>query len=144
DQAVEEYKAGALVEAAPIFDYNLGQCYRQLGKYQEAIWHYERFLATGNPQGEVFDAVNGFIAQMKSELDKQAMTQKPTEPAPVAPSSVLVSHADTEHRMSTRGKLAIEIGGGGGVLVGIGVILGLHARNLQQQDNDTCPMVNCS
>jgi len=82
DEAVEEYKAGALVEAAPIFDYNLGQCFRQLGKYQEAIWHYERFITRGDPQGEVLDAVNGFLAQMKSELDKKAMTQKPIEPGP--------------------------------------------------------------
>lgn len=82
-EAISEYKAGSLIEPAPVFDYNLGQSYRQLGKYEEAIWHYERFLARGNPQGEVLDAVKGFIAQMKSELDKKAMAQKP-EPAPSA------------------------------------------------------------
>jgi hypothetical protein len=27
-KAVEEYKAGELIQAAAIFDYNLGQCYR--------------------------------------------------------------------------------------------------------------------
>ncbi len=85
DEAITEYKAGALVEPAPVFDYNLGQCYRLTGKYQEAIWHYERFLARGKPQGELLDAVNDFIAQMKSELDKKAMTQKPTEAAPPPP-----------------------------------------------------------
>jgi len=82
DEAVAEYKAGALIEPAPVFDYNLGQCYRLTGKYQEAIWHYERFLVRAKPEGKIFDAVNDFIAQMKSELDKKAMTQKPTEPAP--------------------------------------------------------------
>jgi hypothetical protein len=86
DEAITEYKAGALVEPAPVFDYNLGQCYRLTGKYQEAIWHYERFLARGKPQGRLLDSVNDFIAQMKSELDKKAMTQRPTEPAP-SPSS---------------------------------------------------------
>jgi hypothetical protein len=90
DQAIEEYKAGVLVEAAPVFDYNLGQCFRQLGKYQEAIWHdelwhYERFITRGDPQGEVLDVVNGFLAQMKSELDKKAMPQKPTGPGPGPP-----------------------------------------------------------
>jgi tetratricopeptide (TPR) repeat protein len=82
DEAAAQYKAGAIIEPAPVFDYNLGQCFRQLGKYQEAIWHYERFLSRSDPQGELLDAVNGFIAQMKSELDKKAMTQKPTEPGP--------------------------------------------------------------
>lgn len=83
DKAVEEYKAGALVEPAPVFDYNLGQCYRMLGRYDEAIWHYERFLSRGNPQGEILDAVKGFLTQMRSELEKKAMTQKPVEPGPV-------------------------------------------------------------
>ena len=82
DEAVTEYKAGALVEPAPVFDYNLGQCYRLLGKYEDAIWHYERFRSRANPEGELLDAVNGFITQMRSELDRKAMTQRPTEPAP--------------------------------------------------------------
>jgi tetratricopeptide (TPR) repeat protein len=84
DEAVAEYKAGALIEPAPVFDYNLGQCYRLTGKYQEAIWHYERFLARGKPAGKLLDSVNDFMVQMRSELDKKAMTQKPTEPAPTA------------------------------------------------------------
>lgn len=37
EEAIAEYKAGALIEPAPVFDYNLGQCFRQLGRYQEAI-----------------------------------------------------------------------------------------------------------
>src|SRR5690348_7410836 len=49
EDAIIEYKAGALIEPAPVFDYNLGQSYRQLGKYQEALWHYDRFLNKGQP-----------------------------------------------------------------------------------------------
>ena len=82
EDAVAEYRAGALIEPAPVFDYNLGQCFRQLGKYPEAIWHYERFLSRGNPQRELLDAVHRFLAQMKAELDKTAMAQTPPEPAP--------------------------------------------------------------
>jgi tetratricopeptide (TPR) repeat protein len=84
DEAIVEYKAGALIEPAPVFDYNLGQCYRFLGKYEDSIWHYERFLARGKPEGKALDAVHDFIAQMRSELDKKAMTQKPTDAAPGA------------------------------------------------------------
>ena len=82
EKAIEEYKAGALKEDVPVFLYNLGQCYRQLGRYDDAIWHYERFLDRGKPTGEIKDAVDGFIKQMKSELEKKAMTQPPMEPAP--------------------------------------------------------------
>ena len=82
DEAAAEYKAGAIIEPTPVFDYNLGQCYRITNRYQEAIWHYERFLSRGRPVGEVLSAVREFISQMKAELDKKAMKQPPVEPAP--------------------------------------------------------------
>jgi tetratricopeptide (TPR) repeat protein len=140
EEAAGEYKAGALIEPAPVFDYNLGQCYRQLGKYQEALWHYERFRTRGNPQGELLDAVNHFITQMSAELDKKKAEAR-TQPASVALASATVS--DAGPRMSPRRKWAIGIGSGGGALVGIGVVLGLRARHLQQDADDLCPMVSC-
>ncbi len=83
EKATEEYKAGAIKEDAPVFYYNLGQCYRQLGRYQDAIWHYQRFLDRANPLPAKYrQAVEGFIRDMKAELDKKAMTKQPTEPAP--------------------------------------------------------------
>ena len=90
EEALVEYKAGALIEPTPVFDYNLGQCFRQLGRYQEAIWYYERFLLDGNPEGEVLGAVKSFIVQMKSELDREAASRKPTEasPRPTAPTPI--------------------------------------------------------
>lgn len=73
-----------MIEAAPVFDYNLGQCFRQLGKAKEAVWHYERFLNRGRPEGQLLDAVNGFVAEMRATLEKEAAAQ--AEPPPVAPS----------------------------------------------------------
>jgi len=81
EDAAQSYVAGALVESAPIFDYNLGQCYRQLGRYQDAIWHYKRFLNRGQPAAELRGFVEGFIAQMEAELAKKATTQPPIEAA---------------------------------------------------------------
>lgn len=80
--AAEQYKAGALLDPAPVFDYNLGQTFRQLGQYEEAIWHYERFLKSGQPRGKMLEAVNNFIEKMKAELSRKAMTEQPDEPAP--------------------------------------------------------------
>jgi tetratricopeptide (TPR) repeat protein len=87
EKAVEEYKAGAVKEDAPVFYYNLGQCYRQLGRYEDAIWHYERFLDRGKPTGNLEASVRKFIAQMKAELERAAMKQPPVEPAPPPASS---------------------------------------------------------
>ncbi|HVZ24149.1 MAG TPA: hypothetical protein VG871_23920 [Vicinamibacterales bacterium] len=81
EKAAEEYKAGALVEDTPIFEYNLGQCYRQLGDYKSAIWYYLRFLGTNPAPGPRTDAVKKFIDQMQAELDKKAMQEPPVEAA---------------------------------------------------------------
>lgn len=91
EQAIEEYKAGALVEPAPVFDYDLAQCYRQLHKYKDAIWHYQRFLKESPETPEHNEAVKKFIEQMQAELDQKAMTAPPTEDAgsaaPVKPAT---------------------------------------------------------
>jgi len=82
EQAAAEYKAGALVEPAPIFDYNLGQCYRQLKQYTDAIWHYERFAKASPETPDHVATVQKFIADMKAELTSKAMSEPPTEPGP--------------------------------------------------------------
>jgi tetratricopeptide (TPR) repeat protein len=86
EEAAQEYKAGALVEAAPIFDYNLGQCYRQLGKYEDAIWHYRRFIKDSPGATTNVEAASTFITQMQDELNKKAMSAPPTEAAPTTSS----------------------------------------------------------
>lgn len=80
-KAAEEYKAGALIEEAPIFDYDLGQAYRQAGDYKLAIWHYKRFLKAYTTPGPRMDSVQKFIADMQAELDQKARKEEPTEPA---------------------------------------------------------------
>lgn len=82
EEAIAEYQTGAMTEPAPVFDYNLGQCYRQLGKYTDAIWHYERFLKNGQPENELQALVTDFLRQMHAELDRKASTQPPTDIAP--------------------------------------------------------------
>ncbi|MEO6774878.1 MAG: hypothetical protein ABI467_18040 [Kofleriaceae bacterium] len=84
EQAIEEYKAGALVEPASVFDYDLAQCYRQLHKYKDAIWFYQRFLKESPETPEHDDAVKKFIDQMQAELDQKAMTAPPIEDANTA------------------------------------------------------------
>lgn len=52
-KAIDEYKAGVLAEDAPVFAFNLGQCYRQLSTDDAAaIWHFERYLSRGHPTAE--------------------------------------------------------------------------------------------
>lgn len=82
EKAIEEFKSGILVEDAPIFHFNLGQSYRQLGRYEDSIWHFERFLRRANPLPPKYkDAVESLLRDMKSELERKAMTRPPVEPA---------------------------------------------------------------
>ena len=77
EDAITAYQAGAVLEPAPVFDYNLGQCYRKLGRYTDAIRHYERFLERGRPAGELRDLVTGFLRQMREEQDRQQPLPQP-------------------------------------------------------------------
>jgi tetratricopeptide (TPR) repeat protein len=86
DEAITAYQAGALIEPAPIFDFNLGQCYRQLGRYTDALWHYERFLRNG-PPAELRGLVTKLVQQVRAELVHKVMVQPPPDvaAAPGAP-----------------------------------------------------------
>jgi tetratricopeptide (TPR) repeat protein len=88
EEAAKEYEAGALIDPAPILDYDLGQCYRKLGRYKDAIWFFERFIKTSPQTPEHVEAAQKLIDAMRAELDKQAATAPPQEEgtAPIQPS----------------------------------------------------------
>jgi tetratricopeptide (TPR) repeat protein len=81
DKAIAEYKAGAVLEDAPVFQYNLAQAYRMAGRHEEALWHYENFLGR-LPQGDPNRTkVEELIAQVRSAQSLDAVKQKPESPA---------------------------------------------------------------
>lgn len=86
--AIDEYKAGTLVEDAAVFYYNLGQCYRQLGRPEDAIWHYQRFLDRADPLPPKYrKTVETFIHDMKVEIEKRERA-KPIDPTPILPAPI--------------------------------------------------------
>lgn len=155
-EAVEKFKAGAVIEPAPVFDYNLAQSYRQLGQYSEAIWHYKRYIDTGHPRAEKLAAIRGFIDQMQAELDHKAMSQPPTEmlgrepsepaaaPTPlpaISPRSAEPRRVESNEVAADRSRgrwrwlgLALTAGGlvGGGVTTWLAV--SAHSLNSDAQD----------
>lgn len=78
-RAIEKYKAGVRIEDAPVFYYNIAQCYRQWHKYDAAIWYYRRYLSRGDVRPEVEKAVRGFLKGMSAEIEREASTRPPTE-----------------------------------------------------------------
>lgn len=144
EKAIVEFKAGALLVNLPVFSYNLGQCYRQLGNYQEAIWHFERYLARGSDPEVKADAAQ-FVEQMRAELESKAKTPletpQPAKPPPSSSPDMRV--AQTSTGLSTRRKLAIGIGAGGLGALGVGVVFAIRARGFDNDARDICPMKVC-
>lgn len=163
EAAIVAYKAGAAIEEANVFWYNLGQSYRQLGNYEESLWYYQRFLDRGRPSGELQTAVLDFIAKMNAERDKAASKQPPTEAggddagkvsgsnAPSADASSNRDNASTVDRDPTDADLVVSndeaprwhndivgwaIVGGGAVALGVGTGLLVNASGLHTEANE--------
>lgn len=134
EKAVEEYKAGALIEAAAIFDYNLGQCYRQLAKYPDAIWHYERYLRSGVATPEENESINRWIEEMKGELEQRAKSTPPTEPATMQPQPVIVQSRAAPWYHDAFGW---GLTGAGVVVSAVGAALLVDAASLRDDANMT-------
>lgn len=101
DEAIAAYQAGAVIEPAPVFDYNLGQCYRKLGRHADAIWHYERFLRNGRPEGELHALVTGFLRELRSEPERKALVPPgsgPDRKASVRPPSEQAQEQEQEQQ----------------------------------------------
>lgn len=152
-KAIEEYKASVLIEDKPVLTYNLGQCYRQLGSPEEALWYYERFLRQGKPTGELKATVEKFIEQMKRLKAEQAtkavaeltavqatnsgraphaaQTAPPSSPAPVPSPRAAAFTREPWHRDHV-GLASTSVGVVG---VGLGVALLLHASSLEAEAN---------
>ena len=149
EAAIQEFKDGAIVESTPVFDYNLGQCYRQLGKYEEALWHYERFLNHGSPTGPLLAAVTDFMREMRGHLANRALTMPPTGAAAepdTSPGRPAATPAPTPPRQQPDAKPAEDrdssinwvgwtVTGTGVVAMGAAGFLFVRASTLNDQAN---------
>jgi tetratricopeptide (TPR) repeat protein len=154
EEAAAEYKQGALIEAAPVFDYDLGQCYRQLHKYQDAIWYYQRFIKASPDTPDYDENAQKLITQMQAELDQRAMTAPPTEPATSSPtkptpivaasttSTTTIAAPEPEHWYADG--FGWGLAGAGLVGAGVATALLLDASSLNDQANHTADQQEAS
>ncbi len=136
-EAITEYKAGARLESAPVFNLALAQSYRMLDNLDVALWYYRQFLATGKPQGQVLNGVMNLINQTMTERERhyretsaKAVPAPPTVPIPAPPPPPEPPPPPPElWYHDSWGWIFV---GGGGLLTGLGTYLlvdGLHAHN---------------
>lgn len=139
DKAIEQYKAGALLEDAPVFQYNLAQAYRVTGRYEDALWHYERFVRRTNPTGELRQTVDGFMAQMRQEIERAAMKQQPTAVAPQGAAAQPVTSVRPSSKQSThwyQDRVGWSLTATGAVLMSVGIYLLIDARTIDERALD--------
>ena len=98
DAAIEEYKAGALIENAPLFLHNIALAYRMAGKRKESIFFYDQFKRRAHPTGEMLVEIDKLIDQMKSELEERSKTMPPTEPASSTQDNETLPGSETSQR----------------------------------------------
>lgn len=135
DKAIEQYKAGALLEDAPVFQYNLAQAYRVSGRYEDALWHYERFLKRTNPTGALRDTIDGFVKEMQQEMQRGATTQQPLSVAPqhvTATSRVHVSRSG-QHERWYQDRLGWGLMSAGAILAATGIYFLTSAHSMDER-----------
>jgi tetratricopeptide (TPR) repeat protein len=134
DKAVAEYKAGAVLEDAPVFQYNLAQAYRMAGRHEEALWHYENFLGR-LPQGDPNRAkVEELIAQVKAGRDERRADPPARVKEPPAEKDYVIAAQPREAREPWYAdRTGWALSATGSVLAASSVYFLVSARHLDDQ-----------
>lgn len=82
DDALVEYEAAFEAKPLPGFLFNIGQCHRNLGDYQAAIFSFKKYLKA-MPDAENADAVHELIAELEAKIeaeDERRIDEPPPPP----------------------------------------------------------------
>jgi tetratricopeptide (TPR) repeat protein len=113
EEAIAEYRKGYEQKADPVFLYNIGQAYRQLGAHDKALFFYRRYLGTAADAPNRLE-VEQWVVELEALVaaEERARTPAPPEPlsSPAAPSlpsapPAAVVGPDVEAREAPRGAL---------------------------------------
>ena len=70
EQAIEQYQKAYEAKPFPAFLFNIGQCYRNLGDYDAAIFSFKKYLKLA-PDADNRAEVEEYIADLESEQQKE-------------------------------------------------------------------------
>jgi tetratricopeptide (TPR) repeat protein len=89
-KALDEYKAAYLSKPDPAFLFNIGQCYRKLGKHAQALEFYREYLKKAPPDDPNLPNVEARVREMESGdlFENEAPTKAATPSAPPPPAPV--------------------------------------------------------
>jgi tetratricopeptide (TPR) repeat protein len=87
DDALDEYQKAFDAKPIPDFLFNIGQCYRNLGDYQQAIFSFKKYLKL-EPDAPDKDKVEKLIDDLEEKQERgdgQKFVQRKGEPPPPPP-----------------------------------------------------------
>lgn len=84
DEALEEYQKAFDASPLPDFLYNIGQCHRNLGDYEQAIFSFKRFLQL-DPEAPNREKVELIIDELEDKLERDGAKKRQREDKPPPP-----------------------------------------------------------
>lgn len=94
DEALQGFQAAFAKKPLPGFLFNLGQCERQLGHHQRAIFFFERYLDE-KPDAANRSTVEELIAESRAQLARAPAPPPASTSATTAPASLPATTAPT-------------------------------------------------
>lgn len=129
DEATREFSAGYALSHRPQFALNIGQCYRMLGRYEDARDMIRRFLDEAPADAPERASATALLGEVEQQIRRAAAERRPPATArvePAAPALTTTAPPPAETRRSHRG-VWIALGVTGAVLVGAALTIGLVA-----------------
>ncbi len=104
-EALDEYQQAFDAKPIPDFLFNIGQCYRNLGDYDSAIFSYKKYLATA-PDAANRAQVEQLIDDLQAKKDQEdtrrlALQPPPPRTAPPPPAAP-AAPPPSDHPLYTR------------------------------------------
>jgi tetratricopeptide (TPR) repeat protein len=87
--ALKEYQAAYELKPLPGFLFNIGQCHRNLGHLEEAVFSFKRYLRL-KPDAANHAAVEELATELERQLAAQKATRPPALTGPTGPSGPLL------------------------------------------------------
>jgi tetratricopeptide (TPR) repeat protein len=91
DEALDEYQKAFDAKPLPGFLFNIGQCYRNLSDYDQAIFSFKKFLKL-DPETPKREAVEKLLEELEDKKErgegKKLIQKKPPEEPPEQPPPV--------------------------------------------------------
>jgi len=104
-EALDEYQQAFNARPLPDFLFNIGQCYRNLGDYDSAIFSYKKYLAAA-PDAPNRDQVEQLIVDLQAKKDQEDARRlapaPPPAPTPIPPPAATVTAPPPGHPIYTR------------------------------------------